>query len=220
LQPEVFLSQLKNQLQRFGLLIAGLTMLTLFTALSGLWHYQNELSSQSAGVQALAKTAKQTTPNPAVKSTAAAQSLEPGNAMSTPATTSQNPSTAGPTTAKSTAQSKNIASTTSQPAAAASPAIISLTLSVNGQAKSTVKLATGSSQCDLLSQALTDGIISSLDMRYSSQYGTEAVYVIDGIGDPGSVWWTYTVNGHAPPYGCAYVTAHNGDAVNWQYAKS
>jgi hypothetical protein len=56
-------------------------------------------------------------------------------------------------------------------------------------------------------------------MRYNSQWGTEGVYVVNGIGDPNVVWWTYTVNGSAPPYGCGYVTVHDGDSVNWRYVK-
>jgi hypothetical protein len=214
------LSKLRAQPPRFGLLGSGLIALILFTGLGGLWNYQGELTDQLASAQTSAITAKPASPNPAAQ--AKTTVLSQGTAASSQpaqAGTAQPQSHTGLTAAASTAQAgkaspANPASTTQ------TPATVSLALSINGQAKGNVTLPVGSDQCDVLSQALTDGVISSLDMSYSAQYGTEAVYVIDGIGDPSSVWWTYTVNGHAPPYGCAYVTAHNGDSVNWQYVKS
>lgn len=213
--------KLKNQLRPFVPLIAGLVILTLFTTLGGLWHYQNDLAGQTLSAQISGKNIKTTTQNVSAK--AAAAKLNQGLAAA-----SQKPSGTGQTAANNLAQGSNGPATATVSGAtadqststASQPATVSVALSVNGQVRGTVKMAAGGSQCDLLSQALAEGLINSLNMRYSSQYGTEAVYVIDGIGDPDTIWWTYSVNGAPPPYGCAYMTAHNGDSVNWQYVKS
>jgi hypothetical protein len=215
----------------FGLLVAGLIIVTLLTALSGLWEYQYELAHQPPAVQSAAQVSaatKTTLPNlsDAGEKTVAARVVSANNQLPSLASTKlDSPSHVTYSQANQAASIATAASTptASQPTtntAPVQPVTISLTLSINGQAKGLVKLATGSDQCDVLTQALADGLISSLDMVYDSPYNTEAVYVIDGIGDPGSVWWTYTVNGSSPPYGCAHVTVHNGDSVNWQYVKN
>jgi hypothetical protein len=216
------LFKLKSQLSGFGLLITGLVILTLFTTLGGLRHYQGELADQLSQPQTAgnAKQAVQKLPG-VTGTTTPGQTLAGNNQQSIPTSTKRTSGgVAGKTIASSAVPANKVATASQSAAATSQSAIISVNLSVNGQAKGTVKLPGGSTQCDLLAQALTDGNISSLDMRYSSEYGTEAVYVIDGVGDPGSVWWTYTVNGHPPPYGCAYITAHSGDSVNWQYVKN
>lgn len=97
---------------------------------------------------------------------------------------------------------------------------VTVYLSVNGAYKGGVRLKSTANQCEVLHRARVDGAISSLETRYHPQYGTEGVYVIDGIGDSNSVWWTYKVNGKSPPYGCSYMPVHSGDSVNWQYIKS
>ncbi len=210
-----------------GLLAAGLAVVTLLTALSGLWHYQYEVAHQTpaattpdaqSGVAQTQSPAEHdkilatekpdaTTPHPA-------EPAQPSLSNSRQAITKS----ANQTTTPSSASSNSV--NNPAPVASAQPGNVSLTLSVNGQSKGLVTLPANSTQCDLLTQALTQGVIASLDMRYSSQYKTEAVYVIDGVGDPGSIWWTYKVNGIAPPYGCAYMKVHNGDFVNWQYIKN
>jgi hypothetical protein len=96
---------------------------------------------------------------------------------------------------------------------------IEVSLTINDTYAGKVALPDGKNQCDVLQEALADNIINSLDMRYSSQYKTYAVYVINGVGDSGSVWWTYKVNGISPPLGCANVKAHDGDSVTWEYVK-
>jgi Domain of unknown function (DUF4430) len=209
------LSKLKTQLPRFGLLLAGLVALTLFTTLGGLWQYRNELTDQSAAAQTPPAAAKKTPPSLIIKPASSIPNQTPGVNQVSAAATANHPANQSPAQ-NSTGGAPD---TSPPPAAALRPAAVSLGLSINGQPRGTVTLPASSNQCDVLSQALTDGIISSLDMRYSTQYGTEAVYVIDGIGDPSSVWWTYTVNGRAPPYGCAYATVQGGDSVNWRYVK-
>lgn len=99
------------------------------------------------------------------------------------------------------------------------PATIEVTLTINDDNKGQISLPAGSNQCDVLQKALDTGKISSLDMHYNSQYKSNAVYIIDGIGDSGSVWWTYKVNGHGPPLGCSLVSANAGDVIKWEYQK-
>jgi hypothetical protein len=99
------------------------------------------------------------------------------------------------------------------------PATASVALSVNGAAKGSVSLVSGSNHCNVLTAALSAGLISSLDMRYSSQYNTQAVYKINGQGDANNIWWTFRVNGASPPYGCSRLLVKNGDQVNWQYVR-
>jgi hypothetical protein len=216
------------------MLAIGLTVVTLVTALSGLWEYQYELAHQAspASAQLVSANFKKTAHNSSYSSDGSGQTVPAtdfGNGRQSPTLALVSPKPASSRQVASSNDNQTTSTTspaspavTSQPPNSVVPqlATVSLTLSINGQSKGLVKLVAGSNQCAVLTQALNDGLISSLDMRYSSQYNTEAVYVIDGIGDPGSIWWTYKVNGTAPPYGCAYVTVHDGDSVNWQYVKN
>lgn len=207
-------SKLKNSLSSYGIVIAGLTAVVLVTALSGLAHYNQELKIQQNALppQAMSSPKALTSAGAPAQNTGSQGSApsDPGSGQNTP----NNQIT-------STSKTVNTSSSASQTAVSANnAATISVSLSINGAYKGSVGLSVGSSQCDVLVQALVKGFISSLDMRYSSQYKTQAVYAIDGIGDPGSVWWTYKVNGSSPPYGCGAMTARNGDSVNWLYVKN
>jgi hypothetical protein len=215
-------SKLKSQLPPTGLLAAGLVIITLLTMLSGLWHYNRELASQpaiklTAGVSRPAALAANKNPGLAAASGASGSvtSSAPGKSSSAAASGSR------ATTSRGTAQSGSTAAASSAnnqpPGSPAQSTPISVALSVNGSAKGQVALASGSNQCDVLSQALAEGLISSLTMRYNSYLKTQGVYVIDGIGDPENIRWTYTVNGADPHFGCSLVTAHNADSVSWQY---
>jgi hypothetical protein len=55
-------------------------------------------------------------------------------------------------------------------------------------------------------------------MRYNADYGTNAVYQINGIGKENAVWWGFKVNGQSPTQGCSYIKVNNGDNVLWEYA--
>ncbi len=205
---EVFLIlKLKNTFQPFGIVLAGIVVITLLTTLGGLWHYNSELKNQPTIEAAKAKTELgKATQKEAISN----------QDISSSSGDSSTSNTKTPSAKTSTEVSK---SSTKQVNSVARVNSINVSLSVNGVPKGTVSLATGSNQCDLLSKAYSSGNISSLDMRYSSQYKTFGVYVIDGIGDPGTVWWTYKVNGSEPPFGCANMPAKDGDSVNWQYVK-
>ncbi len=90
-------------------------------------------------------------------------------------------------------------------------------VSISGSSSFTVNVDNGSNQCDVLTKALQQGKISSLNMQYSNTYNTNAVYQINGIGKENQVWWTYSVNGTNPPLGCSYVKTKSGDKVVWTY---
>lgn len=96
---------------------------------------------------------------------------------------------------------------------------VTTTLYVNGSLKGAVVLAAGSNHCDVLLEAYESGVISSLNMKYYSGLKSYGVYVIDGIGDSNSIWWTYTVNGKSLPYGCSHAMVLSGDSVEWKYVK-
>lgn len=213
---------LKRQLHVFAPLGAGLLIITMVTALGGLWNYQNELNDQlSAKPQAVItglSLANQTQHKP--DSGTAAGSASGGAAGPGQATGNDSSLMSGSVAVPVGTSAPAQKSSNDGPAAISPSSVISVSLSVDGRAQGSVKMPSGSNQCDVLSQALAEGVISSLDMRYISQYGTEGVYVINGLGDPDTVWWTYTVNGTPPPYGCGYMPARNGDSVNWQYIKS
>lgn len=93
-------------------------------------------------------------------------------------------------------------------------------VSLNGSSSFTVSVNDDANQCDVLSKALADGKISSLNMRYDSNFETYAVYQINGIGKENSVWWTYKVNGESPNQGCSFIKVKNEDRVEWKYIGS
>ncbi len=98
--------------------------------------------------------------------------------------------------------------------------IIQVNLSINASSSFAVFVSEGANQCDVLSKALADGKISSLNMRYDSNFETFAVYQINGLGKENSVWWTYLVNGQSPNQGCSFIKVKNNDSVEWRYIGS
>ena len=95
-----------------------------------------------------------------------------------------------------------------------------INVSINNSLNFTLDIEDGANQCDVLSKALADGKISSLNMKYDGNLGTYAVYQINGIGKETSVWWTYTVNGQSPDQGCSFIKTKNNDSVEWKYIGS
>ena len=69
------------------------------------------------------------------------------------------------------------------------PQGLKVLLSINGSSVGTIDLSAGANQCDVLSQALSQGKIQSLNMRYNNDMGTNAVYQINGVGKENAVWW-------------------------------
>lgn len=202
---------LQPQVRPFGLLTAGLVVVGLLTALGGVWQYQTEIVQANTSTKFTKAGAG---------SISAVQSPSSGSALRTP---KFNPDPTARKPQNTTAQ-PNSATLVPGPSDAssslASPGMVLVSLSVNGIHKGSVALLGTSNHCDVLTHALTNGLISNLVMPYNSQYKTYGVYVVDGIGEVGAVWWTYQVNGKSPPFGCSLQTVHDGDSVNWQYIKS
>ncbi|KKP51283.1 MAG: hypothetical protein UR42_C0018G0001 [Candidatus Roizmanbacteria bacterium GW2011_GWA2_33_33] len=94
---------------------------------------------------------------------------------------------------------------------------LKVSLSIGGSSVGTIDLSNGVNQCDVLSQALSQGKIQSLNMRYNNDLGTNAVYQINSVGKENSVWWTFKVNGQSPSQGCSYIKVNNADNVEWDY---
>lgn len=95
-----------------------------------------------------------------------------------------------------------------------------INVSIVNSSSFVVAVPESASHCDVLTYALNDGKLSSLNMRYDSTMETYAVYQINGIGKENSVWWTYKVNGQSPNQGCSYIKANDNDSVIWEYIGS
>lgn len=95
---------------------------------------------------------------------------------------------------------------------------VTVHLSVNGSALGSVLVEAGTNPCGVLNAALVQGKISSVDIRDSSQFGTQVVYQINGAPkDTSQVWWTYSINGVNPPKGCSFFIVNNNDNISWNY---
>lgn len=95
---------------------------------------------------------------------------------------------------------------------------VTVSLSVNGSALGSVLVEAGTNPCGVLNAALVQGKISSVDIRDSSQFGTQVVYQInEAPKDTSQVWWTYSINGVNPPKGCSFFIVNNNDNISWNY---
>ena len=97
------------------------------------------------------------------------------------------------------------------------PQDLMISLIINGSSVGSMNVTNGSNQCDVLSQALSQGKIQSLNMRYNNDMGTNAVYQINGLGKENAVWWVFKINGQSPSQGCSYIKVNNGDNILWEY---
>ena len=129
-----------------------------------------------------------------------------------------------PTPSPTITASENIVMVNSStPTTTPQPAVISgfeVKLSINGNSSFPVSLQSRANQCDVLSKALEQGKISSLNMKYDETYKTYGVYQINGIGKENSVWWVYMINSQSASQGCSYIKANNGDNIEWKYIGS
>ena len=94
---------------------------------------------------------------------------------------------------------------------------IKVSLSINGLSVGQVDMTSDQNQCDILTQALVQKKIKSLDMRYNQDFKTSVVYLVNGIGKKDSVWWGFKINGKSPDQGCSYINVKNGDSTDWSY---
>lgn len=94
---------------------------------------------------------------------------------------------------------------------------LKVALSINGSPVGQIDMTSDQNHCDVLTQALEQKKIKSLDMRYNKDFKTSVVYLINGIGKKDSVWWGFKVNGKSPDQGCSYIKVKNGDISDWSY---
>ncbi len=198
-----------------AILISGLVVVGLLTAEAGILHYGSELKSyETASAETLKEQKEQLT-----------QNYKDANKKASASQASPNDSPNRYINGSSYAAGANSggpggpASSTSSGSSSVHSKIsyVKVFLSVNGSPKGSVSLKSTANQCQVLTQAKAQGVISSLVMKYNESLNSYGVYVIDGIGRTDQVYWTYTVNGKPPPLGCSYVTVHGGDSINWRY---
>lgn len=191
-------------------IICGLGILLLCTSLPGIAYYNKTLQEktkpqnqqqESATGQTEKVVKNQESTNPTTSAGDPDSKFSESSISEKPATTIPSSPTATNTSEVQVSQN------------------LKVMLSINSVSKGTISMTAGSNQCQVLGQALQQGFIQSLDMRYSEQYKTMAVYVINGLGESNEIWWTYSVNGKPPPFGCSKMTVRNGDQVNWWYVK-
>ncbi len=209
---------IKHPVYPFGLLVVALSAVLVLTILTGYWQPTHGLVARPSSVtpQQILDSSTETV-SPSSHTTHTSNSPTPTkNNMVHNLSGAQSKSKNLQTNSESPAATPGSAAPT--PASTSANATVSLSL--NDNKRGNITLPSNSNQCNVLSKALNDGLISSLDMRYSAVYKTEAVYVIDGVGDGGAVWWAYEVNGKSPPYGCSNVPVRDGDAINWEYIKN
>lgn len=211
--------QLKKRIQKrvhpFVILGVSLFAVMAITAWGGLLHHRYELSHQARTAPA-AITAVETENNlVAIQVSAQPADIEANSSPKTQTTHSKEHQV----TPTPPGNNTNPAPAPTPPLAVPQPTSVTISLYVNDSFKGSLTLPSTATQCDALSRALEAGLIQSLDMRYSPQYKTYAVYQINDQGDSGVIWWVYTVNGKSPPYGCSATKVQQGDAVNWDYIK-
>ncbi|MEK7177797.1 MAG: DUF4430 domain-containing protein [Patescibacteria group bacterium] len=94
---------------------------------------------------------------------------------------------------------------------------LKVSLTVNSISIGSIDMKSSQNHCDVLSEALSQKKIKSLDMRYNKDFKTSVVYQINGIGKKDSVWWGFKINGKSPDQGCSYIKVKNGDSSDWSY---
>lgn len=134
--------------------------------------------------------------------------------------TSHNSPLPSPTVQPTPSSVSNLKESSPQPTSTPTSIGNQINVYINNGPSFTVSVNNGANQCDVLTKALQDGKISSLNMKYNNTYKTYGVYQINGIGKEDQIWWTYSVNGKNPPLGCSLVKANNNDNVVWIYTGS
>ena len=201
------MKRVSEHLRPYLIVICGLGILLLVTSLPGVAYYNQTLRGKDYSQSKNQESKKS-------NSTQSNKELINSPTSSNSVMSSDNvepKSSAGPTATVNNSSGGSISNSPQQN--------IQVTLYINNVNKGQIYLNSGMSQCQVLSQALQQGAIQSLDMRYSEQYNTMAVYVINGLGEANEIWWAYRVNGKPPPFGCSKMIVQNGDQVVWSYVK-
>ncbi len=204
-----------NKLRIYNLISFLIILLSLLFAgfVSSTLAVSQEIKKQESiqEIKSISKTVELTPPNPKVTKSISVLITKTYSPVPT-AVPSQAPYTISqPTNSPSVA--------IQSPAPTPTPVVQTdqVNVSINGSSNFSLSVADGSNHCDVLSKALSDGKMASLNMKYSSAYDTYAVYQINGIGKENQVWWTYSVNGSNPPLGCSHIKVKNNDSVSWTY---
>lgn len=206
---------LKVKIPPVAILISGLIIVGLLTALGGILHYGNELSSNSE--TSIADASKGQDNEPAEKlgeknKETSSNQTDPANG-STEFYSNNLSSPELRQAGGSSARGTNAQNTDSR------ISYIKASLNINGAYRGTMTLKSPAYQCDVLRQAQAKGLLT-VDMS-NKEFGQYVVYVIDGAGDKNHqrIEWTYKVNGSLAPLGCQYMPVKNGDSINWEYIK-
>ena len=109
-------------------------------------------------------------------------------------------------------------STTPPTTTPAPTARLQLTLQIDNDPPFNLEVDSPKNHCQVLEAALAQGKLSSLNLKFFPSLSSYAVYQINGLGDTNQVWWTYSINGQQPPYGCSQVMVKQGDVIHWTYA--
>lgn len=109
-------------------------------------------------------------------------------------------------------------STTPPTTTPAPTARLQLTLQIDNDPPFNLEVDSPKNHCQVLEAALAQGKLSSLNLKFFPSFSSYAVYQINGLGDTNQVWWTYSINGQQPPYGCSQVMVNQGDVIHWTYA--
>ena len=109
-------------------------------------------------------------------------------------------------------------STTPPTTTPAPTARLQLTLQIDNDPPFNLEVDSPKNHCQVLEAALAQGKLSSLNLKFFPSLSSYAVYQINGLGDTNQVWWTYSINGQQPPYGCSQVMVNQGDVIHWTYA--
>jgi len=130
--------------------------------------------------------------------------------------TSQTTPSSTPTPTNS--PSPTATSTTTPTSTPAPTTRLQFTLQIDNDPPFDLEVDSSHNHCQVLETALAQGKLSSLNLKFFSSLSSYAVYQINGLGDTSQVWWTYSVNGQQPPYGCSQVMVNQGDVIHWTYA--
>jgi len=194
----------------------GIFAVMLITAIGGIANYSSEINQKLSDIDS-ANSSPQTKITQAQEASQQTLSKDTSSQNSSNTTSSDDaPANKPGTDSVRTTESANSGTTPTSPSNPKVPKSISVNLSISGSFAGVVSVKSGSNYCQVLNDALAQGIIWKLDMRYNSQFGTYGVYVINNIGDANTVRLVYQVNGQSPPVGCTHLKAQNNDSVNWK----
>lgn len=202
-------TQLKTFFTKERSIVIGLVLLGVIFLLLGIF----SPSGATLGVQTKKTTAVTSTVTPSPTPTAVVKRDTEESTIPTKVPT---------TVPTQTATSANTSTASNTPTNTPAPQVATrqVNLSINGSGVGSVTVNEGANHCDVLSKAVEQGKISSLNMKFDENYGSYGVYQINGIGKDNAVWWVFKVNGASPNQGCSHIKVNNGETAEWEYKGS